>query len=75
MTRMIRMIKILFKIKTICDIKMIKVGTLVTRDKKTDMSERNDVDLPDKAKEEVEEDGEGEEDNEDGNAEGSWWSC
>ena len=53
---------------------MIKVGTLVTRDKKTDMSERNDVDLPDKAKEEVEEDGEGEEDNEDGNAEGSWWS-
>ena len=53
---------------------MIKMGTLVTRDKKTDMSERNDVDLPDKAKEEVEEDGEGEEDNEDGNAEGSWWS-
>ena len=48
---------------------MIKMGTLVTRDKKTDMSERNDVDLPDKAKEEVEEDGEGEEDNEDGNAE------
>ena len=69
------MIKILFKIKNNLRHQNDQDGHLGhKRQKDRYMSERNDVDLPDKAKEEVEEDGEGEEDNEDGNAEGSWWS-